>query len=213
MTGFPSPSFVEKFKSKAPTFEGGEELLRRLEQRGCLEFILIDLELYCGARVESATKESIRKYRSRRILLEKRLDKLAKLLTKVAKNVELINRVPEVTQQLASYGPQPFSLPNEIRSYVSILPRISKYLHDISLRAAPMDALRQLAEVMKGGARKVNRSDLALLLEIGYAAFGVKKVVSPEDVRQRLKGASERQVEQRKKYPIRPPICPPRLLG
>ncbi len=213
MAGLPSQLFVSKFKAKAGKFVGGEELCRKLQQKvGSLDFILIFLELYCGAKVFSPTRESIKEYVSRRKSLAKRLAKFAKRLTQVAAKVECANHEPEVTQRLAQHGRQLFGLPDEIRSYISHLTTTSRQLHDPSLRTAPMDSLHQLAEFVKDGNGEVNYEDLALLLEMGYAAFGAKEVVTADRVKRLLKGARKRNVKQVKQHPVKP-VSPPGLRG
>jgi hypothetical protein len=119
-------------------------------------------------------------------------------------------------QQISSI----WELPDVIRSYVSILAKISAQLRDQNLRTAPMDALNILvnvlrvtendvgaaaleqlekgtgqprkitsAQVVSGPGRRMKRSigktghgDLALLLEIGYAAYSVQKTMGVEVV-------------------------------
>jgi hypothetical protein len=80
-----------------------------------------------------------------------------------------------------------------MRSYASLLSSISVQLLDVSLRNVPMDTLLQLEDFMKDSNGRTNRRDLALLLEIGFAAFGVKKTLDPENIRHELKRAPRRK--------------------
>jgi len=202
LQGLPSESFVSRFKVKLREFPGGKELFERLEQSSCgAMFVLISLELHCGAGVESPRRTSIKDYRSRRESLAEEVDKLSRRLTKIAPKIERINS--KVAQQLAPYGEQPFMLPDQIRSYVSLMATASKELRDVSLRTTPMDALNVIADCMKGSDGKVDYDDVALLLGIGYAAYGVKKVLSPEDARRRVKRARARRVKQTEQKPIK----------
>ena len=67
MQGFPSEEFVRDFNAKIHEDPRGDELLWRLEHKLCgLDFILIFVELYCGGKVVSPTRESISAYRAGR---------------------------------------------------------------------------------------------------------------------------------------------------
>ena len=102
LQGLPSESFVSRFKVKLREFPGGKELFERLEQSSCgAMFVLISLELHCGAGVESPRRTSIKDYRSRRESLAEEVDKLSRRLTKIAPKIERINS--KVAQQLAPY--------------------------------------------------------------------------------------------------------------
>ena len=197
MTGLPSEQFVIRFNAKVDEFRA-EELLRRLEQKPCgLDLILMFLELHCRAQRVSPIRKSISALRSNKKALADRLDKLARSLTKVAAYVERINGEPDVAQHLARYGGrQLFGLPDEIRSYVSLLPAISKELRDVSLRTAPMDALNLLATFMKESSGELNYDDLALLLGIGHAACGAEKNLTANDVKRLLRRARKRKVKR-----------------
>jgi hypothetical protein len=147
MQGFPSEGFVREFKTKIHEYPGGDELLWSLNLRGCgLDFILTFLELHCGAKIVSPTRDSIKDYRAGEHSQADNLDDLAGRLTNMAKEVEATNR--EIAGWLARYGQKPFGLPGEIHSYVSLVQAISKELRDVSLRRAPMDALNLLADCM-----------------------------------------------------------------
>jgi hypothetical protein len=68
-----------------------------------------------------------------------------------------------------------------------------------------MDALLVLEGCMRDKNGTINQNDLALLLEIGFAACGVKKHLSFEDVRHLLTRARARRKKQIEQEPISPP--------
>ena len=202
LQGLPSESFVSRFKAKLREFPGGKELFERLEQSSCgAMFVLISLELHCGAGVESPRRTSIKDYRSRRESLAEEVDKLSRRLTKIAPKIERINS--KVAQQLAPYGEQPFRLPDQIRSYVTQMATTSKELRGVSLRTTPMDALNVIADCMKKRDGEIDYDGVGLLLEIGYAAYGVEKILSPGDVKRLVRRARVRRIKQTEQRPIR----------
>jgi hypothetical protein len=62
--GFPSPEFVSRFRTQALLFDGGPELLERLERLPSGELVLIFVQRYCGSRVESPTRAALRAHTS-----------------------------------------------------------------------------------------------------------------------------------------------------
>jgi hypothetical protein len=192
MAGFPSESFVMKVEARLRESPEGRQLLQRLEEESTRKpLILIFLQLYCGAQVESPTRDAIRDYRSPRQTLADKLDKFAEHLLEDVAEMKNINS--EAAPQLARHGLQPFSLPDRISSYISQLKAASEELSDVSLRKAPMDALNIIADCMKGSDGEVNSGDMELLLSAGYKAFGVTKDLTAEDIRHLLARARDRR--------------------
>jgi hypothetical protein len=238
MQEFPSEGFVEKFKTKSHEYLGGDELLWSLKLRGCgLDFILIFVELHCGGKIVSPTRQSISAHSAGEHSQADNLADLARRLTIMSNKVEATNK--EIAGWLARHGQKPFGLPGEIRSYVSLVQAISKDIRDVSLRSAPMDALNLLADCMivteadfaimvkdleelqqkdleeqpksaqrasviaartariqrmKESIDKINYEDLALLLEIGYSAYGTNKTVDIEAVKNLVERARDRRM-------------------
>lgn len=155
------------------------------------------LQVHCGAQVTSEHQQLVEGYLKLRRSPAKRLAKLAKNLRRVGAETEQITGeiddvAPEVRVAASRQYGRPLTQPDEIQSYLSCLEDASRQLRALSLRTAPMYALHQIQWYMKGNARKVDREELALLLEIGYSAFGVKKSLSAEDVRALLKRAPQK---------------------
>jgi hypothetical protein len=195
MAQLPSESFVMKFEDKLRQSPEGRGLLLRLEQASDRKpLILIFLELYCGAQVESPTRDAIRAYRSPRKTLADKLDKFAEHLSEDVAEMKNINS--EAAPQLARYGLQPFSLPDQISSYISQLKAASEEMSDVSLRTAPMDALNIIADNMRKADGTVNYRDLELLLSAGYAAFGPSKNLTAEDIRHLVNSARTRRANR-----------------
>ncbi|HUJ95786.1 MAG TPA: hypothetical protein VLW84_11015 [Terriglobales bacterium] len=183
---------MKKFEARLGEFPEGKELLQRLEQATLQKpVILVCLELYCGLQVESQTKNSIEGYRDTRKELAQKLEKLSKHLTKTATEIENING--EVAQQLLRYGLGPFDLPHQIRVYISQVKAVSKELGDVSFRTSPMDALNIIADCMKGADGEPNYKDIAELLNAGYAAVGVSKNLTEDNVGHLVRRALERR--------------------
>lgn len=184
-----SQSFVSRFEEKVDEFPGGKELLQRLEQTTCgAGTILRLLEAYCGAQVNPPLRTSIKEHSSRRRSLADRFDEVSNCLTEAAADLERINVEHEMGRWV-QFGGRPFGSPAEIRSWASQLATISKKLREVSLRTRPMEALSTLAAWVRGSNEKDDYHDLSLLLEIGYAALGVEKTLTAEDVTRLLKRA------------------------
>jgi hypothetical protein len=188
----PRETFEKRFRAKLQE-RGAEQLWERLEQAACgRDFLMILLQVRCGSEVESSDRQTIRRYLALRKSLADRLKKQAKSLEGVAVDIEqtkaeLANLEPK---GLLATVPRALKLPGEIDWYLSCLATTSKQLRDLSLRTAPMYALHQIAWYLYG--KRINYKELALLLDVGYAAFGVRKVLSNEELRHLLKRAERR---------------------
>ena len=137
-------------------------------------------------------------------------------------------------KMLAVYGNSAFRLPSQIQSYTSLLAILSQQLRDATLRTLPMDFLSVLSNLLRmeensilddaevprnladelrlraGSITKETRQreydDLGLLLEMGYAAFGVKKVMGSDAVKHLLERARNRKEKQIKEASF-PPLA------
>jgi hypothetical protein len=188
--------FVSRFKTKLREFQGGEKLLRRLEQTACgTDYILMLLQSYCGAQVESYARQYLIALLASKRSLAHRYAKSAERLRDVAGEIEATTK--ELSQLLMPpLGHLP-GLPDLIRSYASLLTATSEDLHNLSLRNIPIGTLNIIADCMKGSTGTVDRKEMALLLEIGYATFGVRKSLTADDVTRLLRRAARRRTRNK----------------
>jgi hypothetical protein len=200
--GLPSPEFESQFRAQALGFEGGADLLERLEGLPCgLFLILMFVQLYCGSQVESPTRVAIKAHTLSKKRLAETLAKLQQDLIRLAGRVEDTNRNPAVAQELVRYVlDQTFQLPGAMRTCASQLATIeaslSKQAHDASGRWAKMNALRMLTQFVRNDAGEPDCPAIARVLEIGYLAFGTVQTVDIRDLKKSVKRAKALMTKQ-----------------
>jgi hypothetical protein len=175
---------MRDFRAKFREVPGGELLWERLDQTTCgREFILMLLQVHCGAQVESSERKRIKSYLALRKRLARRLDRLAKRFKDITKEIARV--ALEVPEAVSVRHSAPLTLPAQV------LATASKQLRGLSLKTVPMYTLCQIAWYMKA-VNNFNYEDLALLLKIGYKAFGPRKDLTPSELSHLVRRAMRR---------------------
>jgi hypothetical protein len=133
---------MRDFRAKFREVSGGELLWERLDQTTCgREFILILLQVHCGAQVKSSERERVESYLALRKKLARRLDGLAKRFKNITREIARV--APEVPVAVSVRHSAPLTLPAQV------LATASKQLRGLSLKTVSMYSLYQITSYMK----------------------------------------------------------------
>jgi len=131
---------MRDFRAKFREVSGGELLWERLDQTTCgREFILILLQVHCGAQVKSSERERVESYLALRKKLARRLDGLAKRFKNITREIARV--APEVPVAVSVRHSAPLTLPAQV------LATASKQLRGLSLKTVSMYSLYQIKSI------------------------------------------------------------------